>query len=94
VRCPRCGVEAPDDAWNCTACRINLYWATQHYEGLVVVREGLGLPEGSPSPPFLVKAHKDAMEDRAGRGGLADNKVRAAARKVMRRKQAREVTTD
>jgi hypothetical protein len=91
MKCPKCGAETPDEEWNCSSCRINLYWATQHYDGLAEIREGLGLPERAPSPSFLIKAHKDAMDDRAGRGGQADNKVRVAARKIMRRKQ---VTSD
>jgi hypothetical protein len=88
MRCPNCGAETPDGEWNCSSCRINLYWATQHYDGLAEIREGQGRPESASSPPFLIKAHKDAMEDRAERGGQAENKVRAAARKVMARKQA------
>jgi hypothetical protein len=87
MKCPKCGAETPDDEWNCASCRINLYWATQHYDGLVEIREGLGLPEKVSSPSFLIKAHEDAMEYRSTRGGRAENKVRAAARKVMRRKQ-------
>jgi hypothetical protein len=87
MRCPRCATEAPDDAWNCPSCRINLYWATQHYEGLAEIRDGLGLPASASSPLFLIKAHTDAMDDRARRGGIVENKVRATARKVMRRKQ-------
>jgi hypothetical protein len=87
MKCPNCGAETPDDEWNCGSCRMNLYWAIQHYEGLAEIRDGQGRPERAASPPFLVKAHKDAMDARAGRGGQAENKVRAAARKVMRRNQ-------
>jgi hypothetical protein len=87
MKCPKCSAETPDDEWNCTCCRINLYWATQHYDGLAEIREGLGLPESTSSPSFLIKAHKGAMDYRADRGGNAENKVRAAARKVMRRKR-------
>jgi hypothetical protein len=87
MKCPKCGAETPDEEWNCGSCRINLYWATQHYDGLVEIREELGLPENVSSPSFLIKAHEDAMEYRSTRGGRAENKVRAAARKVMRRNQ-------
>ncbi|MDQ1430861.1 MAG: hypothetical protein QOF40_1463 [Actinomycetota bacterium] len=87
MKCPKCGAENPDEEWNCGSCRINLYWATQHYEGLAEIREGLGLPERAPSPSFLIKTHHDVMADRAARGGPTENKVRATARKVMRRKQ-------
>jgi hypothetical protein len=88
MECPRCGAENSDDAWNCVSCRINLYWATQHYEGLAEIRERQGLPGSASSPAFLVKAHADAMADRAQRGEPPENKVRAAARKLMRRKAA------
>jgi hypothetical protein len=83
--CPQCGAETPDDEWNCVSCRINLYWATKHYNGLAELREKQGLPEGPASPPFLVKAHKEAMDDRADRGGRVVHRVRAVARKVMRK---------
>ena len=66
MRCPQCGAETPDDEWNCVSCRINLYWASQHYQRLLEIRERQGLPSSPSSAPFLVKAHKDAMDDRAG----------------------------
>jgi hypothetical protein len=88
MNCPNCGAETRDEEWNCISCRINLYWAVQHYEGLANVRERQGLPASPSSPSFLVKAHKDAMDDRAARGLPLENKVRAVARKVMRRKLA------
>jgi hypothetical protein len=86
MKCPQCGAETPDDEWNCVSCRVNLYWAVQHYEGLAEVRERQGLPGSPSSPTFLIKAHKDAMDDRAERGGRVVHKVRAVARMVMRRK--------
>jgi hypothetical protein len=85
MQCPQCGAETPDDDWNCVSCRINLYWASQHYEGLAEIRERQGLPGDAASPPFLVKAHQEAMDDRAQRGGRVEHKVRSVARKVMRR---------
>ena len=88
MKCPRCGAENSDDEWNCVSCRINLYWADQHFEGLAEIRERQGLPESALSPAFLIKAHADAMADRAARGEPVENKVRAAARKLMRRKSA------
>jgi hypothetical protein len=81
--CPQCGAETPDDEWNCVSCRINLYWATRHYKGLAEIRENQGLSEGVWSPPFLVQAHKEAMDDRADRGGRVVHRVRRVARKVM-----------
>lgn len=85
MKCPKCGAKTPDDAWNCPSCRINLYWVTQHYDGLADLRERQGLPATASTPAFLVKAHQDAMDERAGRGGPVENKVRTVARKVMRR---------
>ena len=85
VQCPQCGVETPDDEWNCVSCRINLYWASQHYQRLADIRDRQGLPSSPSSAPFLVKAHKDAMDDRADRGGRVEHRVRRVARKVMGR---------
>jgi hypothetical protein len=88
MRCPQCGVETPDDGWNCPSCRINLYWAVQHYEELAEIRERQGLPDGAASATFLVDAHKHVMDERATLDRDVDNKVRALARKVMRRKSS------
>ena len=88
MKCPNCGVETPEEEWNCVSCRINLYWALQHFDGLAGRREQQGLPATPSSPSFLVKAHRDAMDDRARRGLQTENKVRAVARKFMRRKLA------
>ena len=85
MRCPKCGTEAPDDAWNCASCRMNLYWAAQHYDDLARIREHAGLPESADSPTFLVHSHETAMSER---GEPAENNVRSLARKVMRRKSA------
>jgi hypothetical protein len=85
MKCARCGAETPDDEWNCVSCRINLYWASQHFEGLAQIREHQGLPETVESPAFLIKVHKEVMDDRAERGGCVENKVRSAARKAMRK---------
>jgi hypothetical protein len=88
MRCPQCGAETPDEEWNCVSCRINLYWAVQHYDELAQIRERYGLSDAAPSATFLINAHKHVMADRAERGGNVENKVRAVARKVMRRKTA------
>jgi hypothetical protein len=87
MKCPQCGAETPDDGWNCVACRINLYWAVQHFEGLAEIREQQGRSVSASTPSFLVKAHKDVMAER-GERDEPENKVRAAARKVIRRKSA------
>jgi hypothetical protein len=85
VKCPQCGAETPDDEWNCVSCRINVYWASKHYKDMVEIRERQGLPTAPSSPTFLVKAHRDAMEDRATRGGRIEHRVRRAARRFMRK---------
>jgi hypothetical protein len=81
--CPRCGAETPDGQWNCISCRINLYWATQHYDELAAIRAGQGLGEAA-SPGFLVEAHRHAMAERADRGGHEEHRVRQIARAAMR----------
>ena len=32
IACPQCGTIHETDVKNCQRCRINLYWAFQHYE--------------------------------------------------------------
>ncbi|HYZ29002.1 MAG TPA: hypothetical protein VE570_08115 [Thermoleophilaceae bacterium] len=83
MRCPQCGAETPDDEWNCIHCRINVYWASQHYELLAGIRRQQGLAAGAATPPFLIAAHEGAMTERADRGGKVEHKVRQIARRVM-----------
>ena len=83
MRCPQCGAETPDEAWNCVHCRINVYWASQHYELLAGIRRQQGLDAGASSPRFLIEAHEGAMTERAERGGKAEHKVRQIARRAM-----------
>ncbi len=85
MKCPQCGAETPDDEWNCVSCRINMYWASQHYQDLARIRAEQGLPGAAASPSFLLKVHRDAMEDRATRGGRVEHRVRSIARLVMGR---------
>lgn len=87
MRCPQCGAETPDEEWNCVSCRVNVYWASQHYQELARIRQQKGLPASASTPPFLIKTHQDAMDDRAGRGGRVEHQVRKIARLIMRRKQ-------
>jgi hypothetical protein len=84
MKCPQCGAETPDDEWNCVSCRINLYWVTQHHDELAEVRARQGLVDASGSPAFLVEAHRDAMDERAERGGREEHRVREIARAAMR----------
>jgi hypothetical protein len=85
MRCPQCGAETPDEEWNCVKCRINVYWASQHYDELAKIRRQQGLTPGAPTPSFLVRVHQKAMDDRATHGGREENKVRQIARAVMGR---------
>jgi hypothetical protein len=85
MRCPQCGAETPDQEWNCVSCRMNVYWASQHYEDLARIRTQQGLPAPVPTPGFLVRAHAHAMDERALRGGRVEHKVRQIARLAMRR---------
>ena len=86
MTCPQCGAETPDEEWNCASCRINVYWASQHYEELARIRQEHGLRPGTSTPPFLINTHRNAMDDRASRGGRVEHKVREIARLVMRQK--------
>ncbi len=86
MKCPQCGAETPDAEWNCVSCRINIYWATQHYEELAEIRKQQGLNPAAPTPAFLIKTHGDAMQDRASRGGRIEHRVRQIARQIIKRK--------
>ena len=85
MQCPQCGAETPDEEWNCVSCRINLYWARKHYEELAHLREGRGLAPGASTPPFLLKTHEHAMDERAPHGGRVEHRVRKIARLFMRK---------
>jgi hypothetical protein len=85
MQCPQCGAETPDEEWNCASCRMNVYWASQHFEDLAHIRQGQGLPTGATTPSFLVHAHESAMNERADRGGRVEHKVRQIARRAMNR---------
>ena len=84
MRCPQCGAETPDEEWNCVACRMNVYWASQHFEALAGIRSNRGCPPVRRRP-FLVQVHEAAMDERADRGGRVEHKVRQIARRAMPR---------
>ena len=86
MRCPQCGAETPDEEWNCVSCRMNVYWASQHYDELADIRRDQGVSETADTPPFLTQAHEIAMTERADKGGLVEHKVRQIARQAMRQK--------
>ncbi|HLW03677.1 MAG TPA: hypothetical protein VKT82_33835 [Ktedonobacterales bacterium] len=54
AECPKCLTVNEDDAKNCRACRINLYWAFQHYEELVAIRQAHRLAPQQETPVFLL----------------------------------------
>ncbi|HEU5376394.1 MAG TPA: hypothetical protein VFV38_13195 [Ktedonobacteraceae bacterium] len=56
--CPKCGIVNEDDAKNCRECRINLYWAFQHYEELTAIRQANQLPSHQDTPSFLMDTSK------------------------------------
>jgi uncharacterized protein (DUF924 family) len=85
MRCRQCGAETPDEEWNCVSCRINLYWATQHYEDLAHIRTSQGLGEEVATPAFLRQAHELEMTERIERQGRIEHRVRQIARQAMRR---------
>jgi hypothetical protein len=85
MRCPQCGTETPDEDWNCVSCRINLYWASRHYDDLAQIRERQGLRVPAQTPVFLRQAHEREMNDRIGRSGRIEHRVRQIARLAMRR---------
>jgi hypothetical protein len=84
MKCPQCGEQTPDYEWNCASCRMNVYWASQHYADLAGIRRQEGLQDSADTPPFLRLAHASAMDYRATRGGKVEHKVRQIARRVMR----------
>jgi hypothetical protein len=65
------------------SCRINLYWAHQHFAELAHIREQQGLQNRASTPAFLLTSHQREMGARARRGGQ-ENKVRMIARRVLR----------
>lgn len=58
TECPQCGTMNEDDAKNCQGCRINLYWAFQHYEELARLREANKLAPRPQTASFLVDTSK------------------------------------
>lgn len=85
MQCPNCGAQTPESEWNCVSCRINVYWASQHYEELARIRQEHGMRPNTSTPAFLVQTHRSAMDDRADKGGRVEHKVREIARMVMRK---------
>ena len=55
VECPQCGTMNEDDIKNCRGCRVNMYWAFQHYEELAAIREANKLVPRPETSPFLIE---------------------------------------
>jgi hypothetical protein len=53
--CPQCGTMNEDDVKNCGECRVNMYWAFQHYEELAALRETNKLAPRPETSPFLIE---------------------------------------
>jgi hypothetical protein len=85
MKCPQCGAQTPDEEWNCAVCRMNVYWASQHYADLARIRQRQGLDSAAETPSFLCEAHQQAMDERADHGGRVEHRVRQIARRAMRR---------
>jgi hypothetical protein len=58
IECPQCGTTNDDDVKNCRGCRVNMYWAYQHYEELAAIREANKLAPRPETPPFLIETSK------------------------------------
>ena len=69
TECPQCGTINEDDAKNCKACRINLYWAFQHYEELAAIRKANDLAARPETATFLIETSKK-IDERSNVGWL------------------------
>jgi hypothetical protein len=58
IECPQCGTTNEDDVKNCRGCRVNMYWAFQHYEELAAIREADRLAPRPETAPFLINTSK------------------------------------
>jgi len=58
TKCPQCGTMNEDDVKNCRGCRVNMYWAFQHYEELAALREANRLAPRPETSPFLIETSK------------------------------------
>ena len=58
TECPQCGTINEDDIKNCRGCRINMYWAFQHYEELAEIRKANKLAVHPEPTPFLIETSK------------------------------------
>ena len=94
MKCAQCGAETPDEDWNCTSCRMNVYWASRHLPELARMRTELPVTDAAETPAFLRQAHAEAMTERAGRGGREEHRVRQIARRAMARQRQTATTPE
>ena len=59
AECPQCGTINEDDVKNCKGCRVNMYWAFQHYAELAALREASTLPPQPETASFLVETSRN-----------------------------------
>ena len=83
MTCPQCRAEIVDEDWNCPSCRVNVYWAWQHFDELAEVRDRGGLEHRPSTPAFLVSCSRRAFSERAERLVNADGRVREISRRAM-----------
>ncbi|MBJ7598500.1 MAG: hypothetical protein DLM67_22435 [Candidatus Nephthysia bennettiae] len=62
TECPQCGLDNEDDVKNCRGCRVNMYWAFQHYEELAAIRKAARLQSKPKTPAFLLDTSKRVDE--------------------------------
>lgn len=58
TECPQCGTMNEDDVKNCSGCRVNMYWAFQHYDELAAIRKANSLMPRPETSYFLVETSK------------------------------------
>ena len=58
IECPQCATTNEDDVKNCKGCRVNMYWAFQHYEELAAIRQSNKLVARPETPSFLIETSK------------------------------------
>jgi len=62
IECPQCGITNEDNVKNCKGCRINMYWAFQHYDELAGIRQVNKLESRPETATFLIKTSKKIDE--------------------------------
>ena len=87
TECPQCGTFNEDDNKNCKGCRVNLYWAFQHYQELAAIRQANNLAPKPASASFLVETSKK-IDD-----GPTVNWLRNAIRKYGFKAAGKKVCT-